>query len=542
MTVAQRLYLLIFSSVLGLAGLVWVGYNQIETVFTSANYANINTVPSLVVIDDLRRHILRTRIGLNRHVLNTDESKMAEIETALKDNIQGVKNALKNYEPLISDDKDKKLLDLEKTLFTQYESDIEPILSESRQNHNDKARDLIAKNIPLADKLGAVVNDHMNYNVELGNKGAADAVAAKSYAVKLFVIIAALALLMISVMGWLIVRNLTRALGGEPALMQELATKVAAGDLTQDINVRAGDTVSAMAAMKRMVDNLRQTISQVGEATDALSQASEQVSETAQSLARGASEQAASVEQTSSSMEQMSSSVMQNAENAKVTDGIANKAAKEAEEGGGAVTATVAAMKTIAGKINIIDEIAYQTNLLALNAAIEAARAGEHGKGFAVVAAEVRKLAERSQVASQEIGALAISSVEMAEKAGCLLNEIVPSIAKTSDLVQEIASACDEQTAGANQINDAVSHLNQNTQLSASAAEELAATAEEMSAQAEQLNELIGFFTVDLNKGRQTGIGSKRHMEPKSLVNNAQKGCGTASHAIDDAEFVHFDS
>ncbi len=180
-----------------------------------------------------------------------------------------------------------------------------------------------------------------------------------------------------------------------------------------------------------------------------------------------------------------------------MTDGIASKAASEAVEGGEAVKETVEAMKAIASKIAIIDDIAFQTNMLALNATIEAARAGEHGKGFAVVATEVGKLAERSQVAAQEIGELATGSVHTAEKAGKLLGEIVPSIGKTSDLVQEIAAASKEQAAGAGQINNAMSQMSKITQQNASSSEELAATAEEMAAQTESLQQLMRFFTVD---------------------------------------------
>ena len=193
----------------------------------------------------------------------------------------------------------------------------------------------------------------------------------------------------------------------------------------------------------------------------------------------------------------MTASINQNTENAKVTDTMATKAAREAEQGGEAVTKTVEAMKQIAGKIGIIDDIAYQTNLLALNAAIEAARAGEHGKGFAVVAAEVRKLAERSQVAAQEIGELASNSVGMAERAGKLLDEMLPSIRKTSDLVQEIAAASQEQSAGVGQINGAMGQLSKATQQNASASEQLAATAEEMGGQAGQLTDLMSFFKIE---------------------------------------------
>src|SRR5476651_2692941 len=192
----------------------------------------------------------------------------------------------------------------------------------------------------------------------------------------------------------------------------------------------------------------------------------------------------------------MTASISQNTENAKVTDGIASKAAAEASEGGEAVKSTVAAMQQIAKKISIIDDIAYQTNLLALNAAIEAARAGEHGKGFAVVAAEVRKLAERSQVAAQEIGEVATSSVSLAEKAGQMLGAMVPNIKRTSDLVQEITAASEEQSTGLVQINSAISQLSQTTQQNAAGSEQLASTAEQMSSQAEELQQAMGFFKV----------------------------------------------
>jgi len=311
-----------------------------------------------------------------------------------------------------------------------------------------------------------------------------------------FMAIGAIALAAVAGIGLLISRGLLKQLGGEPTYAAEVVSKVAAGDLSMDVLTKSGDTTSMLAGIRTMVEKLSQIITEVRSASDNLSSASEEVSATAQSMSQATSEQAASVEETSASVEQMSASINQNTENAKVTDGMATQSSTQAVEGGEAVKQTVDAMKSIADKIGIIDDIAYQTNLLALNAAIEAARAGEHGKGFAVVAAEVRKLAERSQVAAQEIGEVAKGSVGLAEKAGRLLDEMVPSIKKTSDLVQEITAASEEQSSGVAQINTAMNQLNQITQQNASSSEELAATAEEMSGQAEQLQQLMGFFKV----------------------------------------------
>jgi methyl-accepting chemotaxis protein len=276
-------------------------------------------------------------------------------------------------------------------------------------------------------------------------------------------------------------------------------TAATQGDMQQRIPLQGKSEFFARlcGGVNQLLDTVSTTFREVRAAAEQLSAASGQVSQTSQSLSHSASQQAASVEETTASLQEINASVKGNAENATVTDGMATKAAKEAIEGGQAVSQTVEAMKSIATKISIIDDIAYQTNLLALNAAIEAARAGEHGKGFAVVAAEVRKLAERSQVAAQEIGALAGKSVRLAEKAGTLLTHMVPNIEKTSGLVQEIAAASGEQSDGVAQITSAMNHLSSATQQTASASEELSATAEELSAQAAQLEDLMSFFRLD---------------------------------------------
>ena len=333
----------------------------------------------------------------------------------------------------------------------------------------------------------------VKYQTELMNKAAKDAEEDARLALTLLLALGGIASLLSVLIAWFVTRGITRPVSEALHVTQRMAD----GDLTMRIDNAGKDEIGQMlTAQQNLIARLSQIIGEVKSSADALSNASGPVSATAQSLSQSSSEQAASVEETTASIEQMTASITQNTENAKVTDNMATKSSAEAEQGGSAVKETVEAMKSIAGKIGIIDDIAYQTNLLALNAAIEAARAGEHGKGFAVVAAEVRKLAERSQVAAQEIGQLAGSSVKMAEQAGRLLDEMVPSIKKTSDLVQEIAASSQEQSQGVGQINGAMGQLNKATQQNASASEELAATAEEMGGQAAQLQELMEFFKV----------------------------------------------
>jgi len=302
----------------------------------------------------------------------------------------------------------------------------------------------------------------------------------------------------------LLVVTIGNSIIGPVMKMAGVVERVATGDMTVDISktldIDAKNEVGRMAgALNKMFEQLKTVIADVKTAASNVATGSQELSSGSSQMSQGTTEQAASAEEASSSVEEMNATIRQNADNASQTEKIALQSSSDAQESGKAVSDSVTAMKQIAKKIGIVEEIARQTNLLALNAAIEAARAGEHGKGFAVVAAEVRKLAERSQAAAGEIGKLSVSSVDIADKAGQMLAKLVPDIQKTADLVQEISAASKEQTAGADQINSAIQQLNQVIQQNAGSSEEIAATAEELNSQAEQLQSTVAFFKVGGN-------------------------------------------
>lgn len=318
-----------------------------------------------------------------------------------------------------------------------------------------------------------------------------------------------------------------------------VTAEIAGGNLMVDIEPRSSkDTL--LIAMKTMITRLNEVVKNVIIAVNNVSYGSQEMSSTSESIAQGATEQATSAEEASASMEQMSSNIRQNADNAKQTESIAVQAASDADESGQAVKETLTAMRSIAEKISIIEEIARQTNMLALNAAIEAARAGQHGKGFAVVADAVRKLAERSQSSASEISTLSNNSVEIAEKAGEMLEKIVPDIRKNAELVQEINAASSEQDSGAEQINAALQQLDKVIQQNASSSEELASTAEELSSQAMQLQEVVSFFKIDKSSIENQ---QNRTVNQKSIASKASKVTviGETSNGADSLSGIALD-
>ncbi len=348
--------------------------------------------------------------------------------------------------------------------------------------------------VPLVAELNKQLVDLVDLNKKFVSQALTDASARYESSRTTLMIIVLIAVLIASATAVWMSLSISRGLGRAG----ELAQAVAGGDLTQTITSTSRDEIGDLIGhVNTMVERLRGVVSEALNAAQNVSAGSQEMSASAEQLSQGATEQASSTEEASASMEQMAANIKQNADNATQTEKIARQSATDAQASGEAVGRAVDAMRTIAEKITVVQEIARQTDLLALNAAVEAARAGEHGKGFAVVASEVRKLAERSQASAAEIGTLSSQTVKAAQEAGEMLVKLVPDIKKTAELVSEISAACREQDIGSNQINQAIQQLDKVTQQNSSASEEMSATSEELAAQSEQLSATISYFRTD---------------------------------------------
>ncbi|MDY7576758.1 methyl-accepting chemotaxis protein [Herbaspirillum sp. RTI4] len=509
MSIAKRLYLLILFVVIGFAGVAGMGIYQINQVYTAANYANVNTVPSLLALDEAFRPFAQIRALVWQHIASSDPAKHQQLESAIATEHEAIISAFMKYEKEnISDDKDRALLETDRKELTNYDIFRDKIISLSNAGQKDAATDLLMQNQAIVTRLYAELIAHSKFNEDLGKKGAEESAATMRQAYWISIAISLAAIICIAIMGLLLSRRIVNALH----LAVAIAQKVATGDLTQQIKVTSDDeTGQLMQALKDMNANLTRIVGEVRSSTDTISTASSEIAVGNLDLSARTEQQAGSLEETAAAMEQITSTVKQNADNARQANQIAVNASETAIRGGEVVrevrntmTAINASSNKIVDIISVIDGIAFQTNILALNAAVEAARAGEQGRGFAVVAGEVRSLAQRAAAAAKEIKTLISDSVEKAEhgrklveQAGLTMEEIVSNAKSVTDIVGEISAASQEQSTGIEEINRAITQMDETTQQNAALVEEATAASQSLQDQTRTLTRVVGIFKLD---------------------------------------------
>jgi methyl-accepting chemotaxis protein len=513
MTIARKLYFLIFSVVLAMSGLAILGIYQINKVYTAANFANVNTVPSIETLADASSAFSSTRIQLWKFLATKDADDKAQTLQKYKKAKDQLSDALNKYEKEdVSDDKDRALLAAVQSALAEYDGVASKVIELAQAGNDEGATQLLLSTQPQIAKSNKAFVDHREYNSKLGKDGADEAAALLKQAGLLSTIISLVAVIGIAALGLFLARQIAGSLGSAV----KIAEAVADGDLTSQIVATGSDEVGQLLhALKKMNDNLTNIVGEVRAGTDTIATASGEIAAGNLDLSSRTEQQASALEETASSMEELTSTVKQNADNARQANQLAISASDVAVQGGEVVSQVVDTMnaindsaKRIVDIIGVIDGIAFQTNILALNAAVEAARAGEQGRGFAVVAAEVRNLAQRSAGAAKEIKTLIDDSVgkvdagsKLVDRAGVTMGEVVASVKRVSDIIAEISAASGEQEAGISQINLAITEMDNVTQQNAALVEQAAAAAGSLQDQAERMVDVVKVFKTHESMG-----------------------------------------
>ena len=493
---ASFLLVAILTGLVGYMGIINMNkINDADTVL----YKKMTEPMSHVIT--IAENFQRVRVNLRDYIIAKTDDKRKTCYDKIFEIEKSIVKAIEELEKTILTVEGRKDLDDIMKNMNEYMSYLPSIEKAIGESNSDLAisilDDMFSVNQDLQNSVDRLVNSKLTKAKETSDNNSATA----NSALQLMIIIIAISLFVAILLGISITRNIQNDVGGEPTEVASIAREVANGNLTLSFS-RTDNLKGIYGAVVNMSEKLKDVITNVIVGTDNIATASQQISSTAQQLSQGATEQASSTEEVSSSMEEMSGNIQQNTDNAQQTEKISISAAQSIDKVRKSSQESMASIKNIADKITIINDIAFQTNILALNAAVEAARAGEHGRGFAVVAAEVRKLAERSKIAAEEINVMAKNSVKVTEESSELLNQIIPQIDNTAKLVQEIAAASIEQNSGADQVNNAIQQLNQITQQNAAASEELATSAEEMATQTDRLKETISYFQIEYNHNR----------------------------------------
>src|SRR5450830_650868 len=535
MTIAKRLYLLIVFIGVMIGLLAGVGLYQVNKVYTAANYSTVNTVPSIIDLDTAMVALWDIRRSYWMSLASQDPTQKKVAQKEIAESRIKMTNALDKYEKEdLSDDKDKALLDQDRKTASVFNNSIDKVLALDNEGKSEEAHTEIMKDQSSVMMVFSALDAHRLYNLELGRAGSDEAKKILDRADWIAGGIGLFALLMVAFMGLSLIKKIVGSL--QEAI--RVTSLVAAGDLTQRIDVSGNDEISQlMSSIKTMANSLEVICTEIRQGTDAIATASSEIATGNMDLSSRTEQQAGALEETASSMEELTSTVKQNSDNARQANTLANAASTVAVEGGTVVLQVVETMaaindssRKIVDIISVIDGIAFQTNILALNAAVEAARAGEQGRGFAVVAAEVRNLAQRSASAAKEIKTLIDNSVEkvdsgtrLVDQAGLAMKNIVTSIQKVNDVVAEISNASHEQSSGIDQINQAVIHMDETTQQNAALVEQAAAAASSLQDQASKLSQVVSVFKLNAIQGNSSKTTNAKQHPVKMTTKVAQK-------------------